>query len=502
MQPVSNPTSQAIKVDPAYKDKLSDSKNGDTLKFCYQCGICSSVCPISRYIGLYRPNRIIELAKLGIRNRPASNAFLFCSACTLCTKGCPQHVRVHEIMQALKDQATTDDDVKAFIEGSFKDTVEALGREIPFPVTYSWICLRPPEEPETAYDETIRSALEQALKAPPPQTTAPGPGAKRVAIIGSGPAGLTAAWELAKAGFAVTVFENKPVAGGMLRTGIPGYRLPKDVVDAEIEGIRSAGVEIQTNVTVNRAMFDYLTGSGEQTGDSEKTGSGFDAVFIATGMRTSRKLNVPGEDLPGVRPALEFLNEYNTTRKAGVGKNVVVIGGGNVATDSAGAALRCGAESVKLFYRRDRKKMPAHDWEIEEILAEGVELNTSWWPRAFHGDGEKVTGAEFVFCKSVTDKDGKFNPVFDEKKTITARADTVIVAAGQAVDLSFLNDGVDVHRGYIQADPYTLETSLPNVFAGGDAVSGAVGGAASLVEAIACGKTAAGSIIKCIMHNA
>jgi len=377
------------------------------------------------------------------------------------------------------------------------------------------------------YDEMIFKALEQALKAnraqasppaaaqataptaapaspptsppasPPtatsasPPTAAQADEAKRIAIIGSGPAGLTAAWELAKAGFAVTVYDNQPVPGGMMRTGIPGYRLPKDVVDAEIEGIKAAGVEILTGVTVNRAMFDYLTGSGE-----------FSAVFVATGMPVSRKLNVPGENLQGVLPAIEFLNEYNTTGKANIGKNIVVIGGGNVATDSAGAALRCGAESVKLFYRRDRKKMPAHDWEIEEVLAEGVELNTSWWPRAFHGDGEKVTSAEFVFCKSITRKDGKFNPVFDEKKTITVDADTVIVAVGQATDLSFLNDGVDVSRGYIQADPYTLETNLPNVFAGGDAVSGAVGGAASLVEAIACGKAAAGSIIKCIMHNA
>jgi len=270
----------------------------------------------------------------------------------------------------------------------------------------------------------------------------------------------------------------------MLRTGIPGYRLPKDVVDAEIERIKAIGVRILTGVTVERNLFDDLMGSGEYT-----------AVFIATGMPVSRKLSVQGEDLQGVIPALEFLNEYNTAGKAVVGKNVVVIGGGNVATDSAGAALRCGAESVRLFYRRDRKKMPAHEWEIEEIIAEGVELNTQWWPKAFHGDGLMVTSAEFVFCKSVTDKDGRFNPVFDETKTMTVDADTVIVAIGQAPDLSFLSDGVDVTRGFIQADPYTMETSIPKVFAGGDAISGAVGGAASLVEAIACGKTAARSIL-------
>jgi len=488
-------------VDLTYWHKLLDSHNGDTMKFCYQCGICSSVCPISRYIGSYRPNRIIELAKLGIRNTLQSNAFLFCSACTLCTKGCPQNVRVHEIMQALKDQAATDDDVKAYITESFGGVIEALGKEIPFPVSYSWICLRPQSglsphgsfeplcESNSAYDGLIRDALEKAQKALPPQAEAPGPDARRVAIIGSGPAGLTAAWELAKAGFAVTVYESQPVPGGMLRTGIPGYRLPKDIVDAEIEGVKAAGVRILTGVAVDSALFDELAGSGDLAAGE------YAAIFIATGMPLSRRLNVPGEDMKGVIPALDFLNEYNTTGKAAVGKNVVVIGGGNVAIDSAGAALRCGAESVKLLYRRDRKQMPAHDWEIEEALAEGVELHTQWWPRAFHGDGERVTGAEFVFCKSVTSRGGRLEPVFDESKTMTVEADTVIVAAGQAPELSFLSDDVEVHRGFIQADPYTMETSITNVYAGGDAISGAVGGAASLVEAIACGKTAAKSIL-------
>ena len=512
MQQVSSPGNRGIKVDMAFANKLRSSNNGHTLKFCYQCGICSSVCPISRYIGIYRPNRIIELAKLGIRNTPGSSAFLFCSACTLCTRGCPQNVRVHEIMQALKDQAAEDGDVRAFIGESFESIVEALGKEIPFPVSYSWICLRPPEVCEShSGGNIIRAALENALKTPPPQPSAPKPDARRVAVIGSGPAGLTAAWELARAGFAVDVFEEKPVPGGMLRTGIPGYRLPKDIVDTEIERIKAIGVRIHTGVKVDRALFDKLAGDNSAAGsvpsvenninsdnlpeENNITVSGYEAVFIAAGMRASRKLNITGEDLQGVVPALDFLNEYNTAGTAKVGKNVVVIGGGNVATDSAGAALRCGAESVKLIYRRDRKKMPAHDWEIEEVLAEGVELETSWWPKVFHGDGGKVTSAEFVYCKSVTDKEGRFNPVFDEKKVLTAPADTVIVAAGQVADLSFLNDGVEVSRGYIQADPYTMETSLPNVFAGGDAISGAVGGAASLVEAIACGKTAALKII-------
>jgi len=473
--------SNAHRADPKFKHKLNGDPNIESLKFCYQCGRCTAACPISKFIDIYRPNKIIKLAKLGIRDMPQSNAFLFCSACSLCSRSCPQRVKVHEIMEALKGVAADDENVSDFLAEGFDDVLESLGKGMPFPVVYSWICLRPSEHQDDM-GAAILKAFDRALLRPWPQKNdgaASEFASKRAAIIGAGPAGLTAAWELARAGLAVTVYENLSEPGGMLRAGIPNYRLPKSIVDAEIDRIKAAGVEICANTNVDRDFFDNLV-------------ENFSAVFIATGAFASRRLRLEGENLKGVVTALEFLREYNMTGKARVGKNVVVIGGGNVAVDAAGAAMRCGAESVKLFCLEDRANMPAHEWEILEIANYGVGINASWGPKAILGNGEKVTGVEFIYCKSVLDGNKKFSPVFDEKKTQKVEADTVITAIGQSPDLSFLSDNVGAFRGVVQVDPYTMETSLPNVFAGGDAVAGT----ASLIEAIMTGKTAAESIMR------
>jgi len=474
------------RADPSFKHRLRGSHNGETLKFCYQCGVCTSVCPIAKFIDIYRPNKIIELAKLGVRDMPQSNAFLFCSACTLCTKGCPQKVEVHEVMQALKESTKDDAAVRGFMAEGFNETLEALSKEMPFPVVYGWICLRPSEKEDgDEFGAILKKAFARMLDRPCPQSQLAA-GAKKVAVIGSGPAGLTAAWELAKAGLAVTVFESLPELGGMLKTGIPSYRLPKSVVDAEIDKIKDLGVEMKTGAPVCKDFFDELINGDE-----------YAAVFVATGAYTSRKLGLEGENLAGVVPAIDFLQEFNLNGSAKVGKNVVVIGGGNVATDAAGAALHCGAESVRLFCLEDREAMPAHEWEIQEIAEAGVAINPSWGPKAILSDGTKVTGLELVYCKSVFDGDGAFSPVFDENKAQTVEADMIISAIGQAPELSFIDGALELFKGGLQVDPYTMGTNLPGVFAGGDAACGT-----SLLEAISDGKTAAGFILQYISAKA
>jgi NADPH-dependent glutamate synthase beta subunit-like oxidoreductase len=470
----------SYEVNPDFKHRLKDIHNGETLKLCYQCGTCTAACPVAKFIEIYRPNKILELAKLGVRNMPQSSAFLFCSACTLCTRGCPQGVAVHDIMHALKQLTIEDPEVRKFIAENLDETLNELSTEMPVPFVYSWICFRPTKEDEEtdSFIKAMKAAFERA-KIAPQQKSLPQRSAKTVAVIGSGPAGLTVAWELAREGFAVTIFESLPELGGMLRTGIPIFRLPKEVLDFEIDKLKAMGIKMQTGVTIDGNGFEKLITDGE-----------FSAVFLATGAYKSRQLNLAREHLDGIIPAVEFLKQFNLTGTAEVGKKVVVIGGGNVATDAAGAALMCGAESVQLFCLEDKDSMPAHIWEIEDIVAKGCEINPSWGPKESLGD-ESVTGVEFIYCKSVIDKEGRFAPVFDEKKVQTVEADMVISAIGQFPDLSYLSGGVETVRGAVAIDSYT-RTNLPGVFAGGDAASGT----ATLIEAIIDGKMAAKSIIE------
>ena len=471
------------RVDPGYKHKVYELHNADTLRFCYQCGTCTSNCPVSQLIGAYRPNKILEQARLGIRDASHGGTYLLCSACTQCTRGCPQGVRVHEFMHALKKLAANDGNARDYLISGFEETLAALARKMPFPISYSWLCLDPARKDANsdAFNRLARNVLYRALaRIEHREVPLVKKGAAGIAVIGSGPAGLTAAWELCKEGFAVTVFEPLPEAGGMFTVGIPTYRLPNEIVASEVEKIKALGVEIRTSTPVDKELFSDLLKSEE-----------YKAIFIATGAHRPRKLLIEGGNLEGVVLALDFLRGFNLGEIKSISGKVAVIGGGNVGIDAARSALRCGAETVQVFCLESRDEMPSHEWEIQEAAAEGVAINPSWGPKAILGDGEKATGVELVRCKSVFDAKGRFSPVFDEKETRTVEADTVIAAIGQSPALDFLRQAVDVDRGMISVDPLTMETSLPGVFAGGDSAWGT----ASLIEAIVAGRTAAGSIV-------
>jgi len=301
---------------------------------------------------------------------------------------------------------------------------------------------------------------------------------EKVAVVGAGPAGLTCALDLRAKGYKVTVFDAADKPGGMMRWGIPAYRLPREMLDREIEDITDTGVELKLKSPVNGT-----------TGVQSLLGQGYSAAFVALGCGKSRTLKIDGMNLDGVLHGIEFLHDVNAGKKPKVGRSVVVIGGGNVAVDAALCARRMGAEDVTMVCLECREEMPAHEWEIADAVAEGVKLNPSWGPQAIAGENGRVTGLRTIECTRVFDDAHKFNPQFGCVEGFVP-ADTVILAIGQAVDA----DGFDGFErgpgGTFKVNRLTLETSMPGVFAGGDMVSGP----ASVIEAVNAGHEAATSI--------
>jgi NADPH-dependent glutamate synthase beta subunit-like oxidoreductase/NAD-dependent dihydropyrimidine dehydrogenase PreA subunit len=329
---------------------------------------------------------------------------------------------------------------------------------------------------------------------------------ERVAVIGSGPAGLACAHDLALMGYPVTIFEAAPVAGGMLRLGVPEYRLPRALIQLEVNAILSLGVELRTNVRLGRDV----TLAGLKS-------LGFSAIFLGVGAMRSRDLSVPGMDLDGVLKGIDYLLNINLGYKVEMGQRVVVIGGGNVALDVARTAARGGehenlqrnlsvvqaldvARSAVRFGARDvtvcclesETEMPAARDEIEESLKEGIRFRHRLGPKSLVGKGGMVSGIEFLDVARVFDENGRFSPQFVEGSESVMPADTVIVAIGQTGDFSFLSpeDGVEVRGGRIVIDAESLATTSPGIFAGGDAAFGP----RIAISAVADGKKAAASI--------
>ena len=304
---------------------------------------------------------------------------------------------------------------------------------------------------------------------------------EKIAIIGSGPAGLTAAYFLAREGYKVTVFEKLPVAGGMMAVGIPEYRLPRDILSAEIKVIQDMGVEIKTGVTF-----------GEDITIESLKKDGYQAVFMATGLHQNSGLNIENEDLDGVVKGIDFLRDVSLGNPVSVGERVIVIGGGNVAIDVALTSIRKGAQEVSLVCLEERDEMPAWEHEIQEAIEEGVKITNCFGPNKFLEKDGKLSGIEFMRCTCVFDEDGAFHPKYDETDLTKIEGDTAIVAVGQAADLSFAEkQGIPISpEGRLEADPVTLETPIKGIFAGGDVHHGPK----SIVEAIGSGKEAAVSI--------
>ncbi len=328
----------------------------------------------------------------------------------------------------------------------------------------------------------------------------------KVAVIGAGPAGLSCAHDLALLGYEVTVFESQPVAGGMLRLGIPEYRLPRELIRLEINAILSLGVELKTN-----------TALGRDISIQELKRQGYEAVFLGIGAHKSRELRIEGIELDGVLRAVDFLLNVNLGYRVELGKKVIVIGGGNVAIDAARtaarhekvevghvtevaealdvarSAVRFGATEVHMVCLEDWSEMPASKDEIDEALEERIRIHPRKGPHRIIGENGKVVGFETIDCVSVFDEKKRFNPKFAANTEQIMEADTVIMAIGQSSDLSWIRpeDGIEITpRNTIKVDPATLATTAPGIYSGGDVAFGP----RNLIDAVANGKKASQSI--------
>nr|CBH36913.1 hypothetical protein containing 4Fe-4S binding domains, pyridine nucleotide-disulphide oxidoreductase related [uncultured archaeon] len=440
---------------------------------CDSCGECWKMCPVtspdrcngwlSNRNAIYTPEDALSYAIE--RETP------FCQAT------CPVSLDIRGYAGFIAD-------------GKFKEAYDLIREKVPFPGVLGRVCTHPCEDlcKRGLVDESISIAKlkrfvadhvyenygEEIKLEPIPATKG-----KKVAIIGAGPAGLSAAYDLKTFGYDITVFEKLPVVGGMMAVGIPKYRLPRATLEREIEFVRGVGVEIKTNVEVDTDMFAELRRT-------------YDTTFISVGAHVSGKLGIPGEDLEGVIPDIDFLRALNLNlgNEVKIGKSVVVVGGGNVAIDAARSVLRLGSK-VFIVYRRSRAEMPASREELESLEEEGIKIIFLANPTKILGSS-RVEGVECVRMElGPPDDTGRRRPMPVEGTEFVIDVDTVIPAIGQASDLQFLEgSGVDTPGGRRISTFEDGRTTVAGIFAGGDAATGAK----TVIEAIAAGKRAALSI--------
>jgi NADH-quinone oxidoreductase subunit F len=380
--------------------------------------------------------------------------------------------------------------VASIAAGKYEQAVEIIRERNPFPAVCGRICIHPCElkcrRGELDEAVAIRSLKRYAAdwyfdhvgtaKEPFPVIKD-----QKVAVVGAGPAGLSCAYFLAKMGYGVTVFEAQPLGGGMLGLAIPEFRLPRRVIQDEIEYIQSCGVEIRYNspIDANHTVNDLIE-------------EGYSSVFIAAGAQASTRMGIRGEEegLEGLYYGLKFLTDIRTGKEIPLKGKVLVLGGGNVAFDVSRTALRMGASDVQIYYRRTIEEMPAWEKDIEEAIEEGVIIHQMWAPKQImHKDG-RVTGMELMRSKTVFDDEGRSHLSVDEEATEFVEAGTIIISIGQAPDISFLSKDSQLERalwGSLAVDENTLVTNIPGIFAGGDFTTGP----STVIEAIASGRRAA-----------
>lgn len=442
-----------------------------------------------------------------------------CHSCDVCIRGCPAElipeyrkeeeslrgalyqgkiqkrtVKGRVPLPPCQESCPIHQDARGYVAliaiGKVEEAIELIREVNPLPAVCGFICHHPCEEAclreEVDHPVPIRllkrfvaehDRKKEKFKKEPEKKRR-----EKVLVVGSGPAGLACANDLSLSGFRVTIFEALPVLGGMLAVGIPEFRLPREILKMEIDGIRELGVEMETN---HPFRFD---GNGRTLKKS-----GFDAIFLSMGAHRSLRLNVPGEAFQGVFLGVEFLRDINLGRKVEIGRRVAIIGGGNVAIDVARSVLHLGAKTVEIYYRRSRGEMPAIPEEVDEAIREGIKIHFLTAPVKMIGRGGKATGMECIRMRlGEPDEKGRKKPIPIEGSSFKVQAETIISAIGQRVDERALKGMETNPDGTLQVNPETGETSMRGVFAGGDMVTGP----GWAIDAIAAGKKGAESICR------
>ena len=400
-----------------------------------------------------------------------------------CKTACPAHIGIQGYLQLAK-------------EGRYEDALALIKKDNPLPAVCGHVCNRRCEDACTrgtideavAIDEVKRFIAERDLNAETrfiPKKTIPslkGGFEEKIAIIGAGPAGLSCAYFLALTGYKPTIFEKNAEPGGMLRYGIPSYKLEKDLLAAEIDVIRQLGVEIRCGVEV-----------GKDVTIEDLREQGYKGFYAAIGCQRGRKPGISGENAEGAYAAVDFLREAGAKESFSLEGDVVVVGGGNVAIDAARISSRCTDAKISMFCLEAREKMPASNEEIEEALEEGIELNCGWGPKEVLEEDGHVSGVVFKKCTRVFDAQGRFSPEYDENDTVTILCRHVIFSVGQAIDWGHMLDNLHVElrpNGGALANKLTYQTSEPDIFVGGDVYTGPK----FAIDAIAAGREGAISL--------
>ena len=466
---------------------------------CVACGRCVEVCPAGAVkLGQklcskdgpvrYPRRELPDAAKWGpekwtvdYRDRNRTNCYDTGTA--PCKTACPAHIAVQGYL-------------KLAAQGKYREALQLIKRENPFPAVCGRICNRGCEQACTrgavdeavAIDEVKRFIAQQDLDArqrfvPPVVTpTLEGGFRQKIAIVGAGPAGMSCAFYLAEKGYKPTVFDKASRPGGMLMNDIPGFRLEKDVVQAEIDILKEMGVEFRCGVEVGRDV------TIRQLRDE-----GYQGFYVAVGLQNGGKLNVPGADSDGVMAGIDFTKKVNLDGSVRLTGKTVVIGGGNIACDVARTAVRCGAEAVDMYCLESYEEMPCGAEDRSECERDGITVHGGWGPAEITAENGRTTGITFRKCVSVKNAEGRFAPVFDETTVETAACGAVLYCIGQKAEWKELLSGTKVEfnpNGTVRADPVTYQTAEPDIFVGGDAYTGQK----FAIDAIAAGKEGAVSL--------